>query len=187
MQWKQALSCHVMAWVMSCHVMTWNDMSLVMARHVTCHVMSCHDAIVVSAAAATINRQKNQYRRNTFLDRSVMAFVKVYVRKMSIPQQSGPIKKMPTARSVFPKRKKKEHLIVVFFFVAGLLLTLSRIRAQNDRNASHAERYKPVQPGHVCLVEKSQDRNLVQQCYGSGKWQEVYSGQVRQKDNKVQP
>ena len=62
---------------------------------------------------------------------------------MSILQQSGPIKKMPTARSVFPERKKKKNLIVVFFFVAGVPMTLSRIRAQNDANASQAERYKP--------------------------------------------
>ena len=69
---------------------------------------------------------------------------------------------MPIARSVFPKRKKTETLWLNFVFVAGLLLPLSRIRAQNDANASHAERYKAVQPGHVCLVEKQrQDRNLV--------------------------
>ena len=72
-----------------------------------------------------------------------MAFVQVYVRKISISQQSAPIKKMPTARSVFPQRKKNENLIVAFFFVAGLLLNRPRIRAQNDANAGQAERYKP--------------------------------------------
>ena len=72
-----------------------------------------------------------------------MAYVNVHVCKKSFLLQSGPIKKMPTARSVFPKRRKKENLIVALFVAAGLLLTISqvrtRIRPQNDENATYVK------------------------------------------------